>query len=211
MDTVTVVMTQKNRRRVKVILDKGPAFNLSHAVAVEAGLHEGQTLSPHDIESLKSTDQLHRSMNSALRYIGPRPHSEVEIKSRLIRHGFDIDTIKEALAKLKKQGFVDDIAFAQFWRENRENFGPRSRRLMELELKQKGVDAETIAEATKDVDDEQSAYRAAQKKARSLTGLDYQSFRKRMGPFLKRRGFGYELSNRTINRIWQEQSSELPD
>lgn len=211
MNTVTVVETRKNRQGVKVILDEGSAFSLSLAVAAEAGLHKGQTLSIPEIERLKSTDQLHRSLNSALRYMSPRPRSEVEIRTRLSRHGFDTETIQKVLAELKKQGLVDDVAFAQFWRENRENFRPRSRRLMELELKQKGVDAEIIAEATIDVDDDQGAYRAAQKKARSLSGLDYPSFRKRMGSFLKRRGFDYELINRIIDRIWQEQSSELPD
>jgi len=211
MNTVTVVETRKNRQGVKVILDGGSAFSLSLAVAAEAGLHKGQTLSIPEIERLKSTDQLHRSLNSALRYMSPRPRSEVEIRTRLSRHGFDTETIQKVLAELKKQGLVDDVAFAQFWRENRENFRPRSRRFMELELKQKGVDAEIIAEATIDVDDDQGAYRAAQKKARSLSGLDYPSFRKRMESFLKRRGFDYELINRIIDRIWQEQSSELPD
>ncbi len=211
MNTVTVVETRKNRQGVKVILDGGSAFSLSLAVAAEAGLHKGQTLSIPEIERLKSTEQLHRSLNSALRYMSPRPRSEVEIRTRLSRHGFDTETIQKVLAELKKQGLVDDVAFAQFWRENRENFRPRSRRFMELELKQKGVDAEIIAEATIDVDDDQGAYRAAQKKARSLSGLDYPSFRKRMGSFLKRRGFDYELINRIIDRIWQEQSSELPD
>lgn len=211
MNTVTVVETRKNRQGVKVILDGGSAFSLSLAIAAEAGLHKGQTLSIPEIERLKSTDQLHRSLNRALRYMSPRPRSEVEIRTRLSRHGFDTETIQKVLAELKKQGLVDDVAFAQFWRENRENFRPRSRRLMELELKQKGVDAEIIAEATIDVDDDQGAYRAAQKKARSLSGLDYPSFRKRMGSFLKRRGFAYELINRIIDRIWQEQSSELPD
>ena len=211
MNTVTVVETRKNRQGVKVILDGGSAFSLSLAVAAEAGLHKGQTLSIPEIERLKSTEQLHRSLNSALRYMSPRPRSEVEIRTRLSRHGFDTETIQKVLAQLKKQGLVDDVAFAQFWRENRENFRPRSRRFMELELKQKGVDAEIIAEATIDVDDDQGAYRAAQKKARSLSGLDYPSFRKRMGSFLKRRGFDYELINRIIDRIWQEQSSELPD
>jgi regulatory protein len=115
------------------------------------------------------------------------------------------------LARLKERGLVDDIAFARFWRENRENFRPRSRRLIELELKQKGVDAETIAEATAGVDDEPSAYRAAQRKARSLAHLDHSSFRKHLGDFLKRRGFDYELVNRTIDRVWQERDDAQPN
>ena len=208
MNTVTVIETRMKRKgRVKVFLDRGFAFSLSLAVAAEAGLHKGQTLSLPEIERLKSADRLHRSLNSALRYMSPRPRSEAEIRARLNRHGFDADIIEQVLTKLKEQGLVDDIAFARFWRENRENFRPLSRRLMELELKQKGVDAEAIAEATAGVDDELAAYQAAQRKARSVEGLDYSSLRKRLGAFLKRRGFGYELINRTIDRVWQERDN----
>ncbi|MEE9400802.1 MAG: RecX family transcriptional regulator [Dehalococcoidia bacterium] len=212
MNTVTVIETQMKRKgRVKVFLDRGLAFSLSLPVAAEVGLHKGQTLSLAEIERLKSADQLHRSMNSALRFMSPRPRSEAEIRARLNRHGFDADTIQQVLTKLKEQGLVDDIAFARFWRENRESFKPLSRRLIELELKQKGVDAETIAETTTGIDDEPSAYRAAEKKARSLERLDYPSFRKRLGAFLKQRGFNYELINRTIDRIWQERDNAQPN
>lgn len=208
MNTVTVIETRMKRKgRVKVFLDRGFAFSLSLAVAAEAGLHKGQTLSLPEIERLKSADRLQSSLNSALRFMSPRPRSEAEIRARLNRHGFDADTVQQVLAKLREQGLVDDVAFAQFWRENRENFRPLSRRLIELELKQKGVDAETIAETTAGVDDEPGAYRAAQRKARSLAGLDYSSFRKRLGAFLKRRGFDYELVNRTIDRVWQERDN----
>lgn len=212
MNTVTVIETQTDRKgRVKVFLDSGSAFILNLPIAVEAGLHKGQTLSLPEVKRLKRTDKVHRSLNSALKYMGPRPRSEMEIRSRLSHHGFDRGTIQQVLAKLNKQGLVDDAAFAQFWRANRESFRPLSRRLLELELRQKGVDSETIAAATADVDDELGAYRAAHKKTRSLSGLDYPNFRKRLGDFLKRRGFDYELINHTIDRVWLEEGNDLPE
>jgi len=212
MKTVTAIETQKAKKgRVNLFLDGEFAFGLSELVAAESGLHEGQKLSPDEVEKLKNSDLLHRSLNSALRYLGPRPRSEAEIKTRLRRQGFDADTIQRTLVRLKEQNLVDDSTFARFWRDNRENFKPRSRRLIDLELRQKGVDTATIAETTAGLDDELSAYQAAQKKARSLAGLDYQRFRKRLGAFLKQRGFTYELINSTIKRLWQEQGNPQPD
>jgi len=55
------------------------------------------------------------------------------------------------------------------------------------------------------VDDDESAYQAALRKARNLPLSDYQSFRRRLGEYLKRRGFGYGVINHTVERIWQEQ------
>ena len=47
----------------------------------------------------------------------------------------------------------------------------------------------------------------SRKKAFSLVripGMDYATFRTRLGSFLQRRGFGYETSNRTIRTLWEE-------
>jgi regulatory protein len=212
MKTITAIESQKAQKgRLNLFLDGAFAFSISIHVAATVGLQEGQKLSSTEIENLKNAELLHRSLNSALRFLSPRPRSEAEIKTRLRRHGYDVDIIQQVIDKLKEQKLVDDTAFAQFWRENRENFKPRSRRLIEVELKQKGVNAEIIAEATDMVDDEIGAYKAAQRKAISLTGLDYLSFRKRLGTFLRQRGFPYEVINMTIERVWQEQGNTQPD
>jgi regulatory protein len=57
------------------------------------------------------------------------------------------------------------------------------------------------------IDDDDSAYRAALSKARSLPQADYQSLRRRLGAYLERRGFSYGVINHTVERIWQEQES----
>jgi regulatory protein len=212
MRTVTIVDTKRYARgRIKVTLDTGSAFYVSLATAVEAGISNGQTLSLNQLRRLKRADVIHRSLNSALRYLGPRPRSETEIKIRLSRYGFDVATIRQVVLALKQRGFVDDASFARFWRENRVTFKPRSRRLIELELKQKGVAPEIIAEAINGIDEELGAYHAAQRKKRALYGLDYPGFRKRLGAFLRRRGFDAELSNHTVNRVWQEDGNILPN
>jgi hypothetical protein len=38
---------------------------------------------------------------------------------------------------------------------------------------------------------------------------DYQSFRRRLGGYLKRRGFGYGVINHTVERLWQEHEGEF--
>ena len=114
------------------------------------------------------------------------------------------DCTEKVLAQLKEQGLVDDTAFARFWKENRESFSPRSRRLTSLELQRKGLDSGIIEQVVGEVDDSDSAYRAALSKARRLSPSDYQGFRRRLGEYLRRRGFGYEVINHTVERIWKE-------
>ena len=117
--------------------------------------------------------------------------------------------IEAVIARLKEQGLVDDMAFAQFWKDNRESFSPRSQWLTRLELRRKGVANDIIDQVVNTIDDDDSAYRAALSKARSLPLSDYQSFRRRLGEYLKRRGFSYGVINHTVERVWQEQQDRV--
>ena len=207
MSKITAIRAGRRRgKRANVFLDGGFAFSLEAEVAIREGLQVGQELSANQIEALTRSDCFHRCLNTAANYLGYRPRSEFELRERLQRRGFNGDSVDAVLAKLKEQGLVDDMAFAQFWRDNRQSFSPRSQWLTKLELRQKGVAADIIDQVV-DVADDESAYRAALSKARSLSPSDYQSFRRRLGEYLKRRGFGYGVINHTVERVWQELGS----
>ncbi len=206
MSKITAIRVGRRQgKRVNVFLDGRFAFSLEAEVTIREGLQVGQELSANQIETLARSDCFHRCLNTAAHYLGYRPRSEFELRERLQRRGFDGDSVGAVLAKLKEQGLVDDMAFAQFWRDNRQSFSPRSQWLTKLELRQKGIAADIIDQVVEAVDNADSAYRAALSKARSLSQSDYQSFRRRLGEYLKRRGFGYGVINHTVERIWQEQ------
>ena len=208
MNVITGIKTGKSRdNKVNVFLDGKFTFSLLSEVAVKEGLQVEQELSDSQVQNLVDADRHQRCLNAAIRYLGYRPRSESEVRQRLQRKGFDTDCIEKALTRLKEQGLVDDAAFARFWTDNRESFSPRSRWLTRLELQRKGLDSGTIEAVISEVDDEQAAYRAALVKARRLPASDYQLFRRRLGEYLKRRGFGYEIIKETIEKIWQERGT----
>ncbi len=196
MNKITTIRPGRGRReRVNVSLDGRFAFSLEAELAIKEGLRVGQELLANQIEALAKSDRFHRCLNAAIHYLNYRPRSEFEIRERLQRRGFDSDSIEAVLAKLKEQGLVDDMAFAQFWKDNRGSFSPRSQWLIKSELKQKGVASDIIDQVVNTVDNDSSAYRAAVAKVRRLPRSDYQSFRRRLGEYLKRRGFSYGVIN----------------
>ena len=190
-----------------MFLDNRFACSLEIDTVIKEGLQVGQELSASQIEALARLDHYHRCLNAAAHYLSYRPRSEFELRERLHQRGFDGDSVEAALARLKEQGLVDDMAFAQFWKDNRESFSPRSQWLTKVELKQKGVANNIIDQIANTIDDEDSAYRAALSKARSLPLSDYQSFRHRLGDYLKRRGFGCGIIDQTIKKLWEELGS----
>jgi regulatory protein len=192
------------RKRVNVFLDGKFAFSLEAEVALKENLKVGQELSGSQVEMLTRSDHFHRCLNAAGRYLSYRPRSEFEMRERLCRRGFNGDNVEAVINKLKEQGLLDDIAFAQFWKDNRESFSPRSQWLTKLELRRKGVASDIRDQVANTLDDESSAYRAALNKARNLSSSDYQSFHRRLGEYLKRRGFGYGVIKHTVERLWQK-------
>jgi len=208
MKKVTAIRRGQRGKRVNIFLDDRFAFSLAAEVVLKEGLKREQALSEDEIEALVKADQFQRCLNTALNYLGYRPRSQAELTERLHRRGFDGDNVAAVLARLKGQGLVDDLAFAQFWQENRQSFRPRSQQLTRRELRQKGVSQDIIDRVVSELDDEDSAYRAAAAKARRLTTADYDSFRRKLGQFLQRRGFGYGLIKTTVARVWQEVISE---
>ena len=210
MGKITALRVGKSRgKRIKVFLDNKFAFSLEAEVAVKESLQPGQELAASEIEALARSDHFHRCLNAATHYLSYRPRSEFELRERLHRRGFDDDSVEAVLTKLKEQRLVDDTEFAQFWKDNRESFSPRSQWLTKLELRRKGVADDIIDQVTAAIDDDHSAYRVALSKARILPLSDHQVFRRRLGDYLKRRGFGYGVINHTVERVWQELGEQV--
>ncbi|MBI4285251.1 MAG: RecX family transcriptional regulator [Chloroflexi bacterium] len=191
-------------KRVRLFLDGRSAFSLAAEVAAQAGLRAGTELTDSQVDALVTSDQRQRCFDAAARYLHYRPRSESELRERLRQRGFAGETVENVLGRLKQQGLVDDAAFTRFWKENRETFSPRSQQLAMVELRKKGIAEDIITQTMRDVDDAESAYRAAASKVRRLSGADYDAFRRRLGQYLRRRGFSYSVIDQTVARCWQE-------
>ncbi len=195
---------KRSGKRLSVFLDGRFAFSLSAEAAEDEGLAVGQELPPNRVTELTSIDGFGRCLDAATRLLGYRARSEAELRERLRRRDFAGDSIDAVIAHLKSQGLVDDDAFARSWRENRDTFKPRSGWLTGFELRKKGVPEEIIASVVGEADNSETAYRAACTKAARLPVTDHEAFRRRLGDFLRRRGFGYEIINQTVSRLWRE-------
>ncbi len=204
---ITALKAQKrNQNQISVFLDGKFSFGLARIVA--AWLQVGQELTSEQIAKLQAQDNVEVAYLKALNFLSYRPRSEAEVKKRLEKHGYleaDIETI---LQRLRENRFVQDSEFAQQWIENRSTFRPRSRRVLAMELRQKGVGEETIQDALTDAeDDEELAYQAAVSRLQRYENLDWETFRKKLGGFLLRRGFTYGTVSPVIRRLWEELQS----
>lgn len=130
-----------------------------------------------------------------------RPRSEFEIKRWLARKKVDDQDGEVALHELKKVGLVDDLAFCQWWIEQRVNFRPKSRRLLVVELVKHGVDKElaqnTVSESG--LNDEESAFQLIERRKNTFDKLDKETRKKKITNFLLARGFGWAIIKKVVD------------
>ncbi len=207
---------KRNPERVNVYVDGRFAFALPDIEA--ARLRPGQFLSEADIERLKGVDAEQKAYERAVRFLGYRPRSEAEVRNNLLRAGIPVALCEQVIARLRAQGHLDDAEFARYWVENRERFRPRGAQALRQELRNKGVADAASADLLVGIDLVDSAYRAAYGRAVRLSGLlapppagDRQAFRRKVGDFLARRGFAYDIVREVVGRLERELAAEDAD
>jgi regulatory protein len=208
---ITAIKASRSPRiqRSNIFLDGKFAFSLDNEVIAKEALRVGWDLTNNEVELLTRTDHYQRCLNAAFQFLSFRPRSEKEIRERLQRRGYQSEDVEKSITQLKRLDLVNDNAFAEYWKENRNSFRPRGQRMLKLELRRKGVETEIIREVIGDIKDEtDNAYRAAETRARTLPVADYQVFRQRLSGYLQRRGFDYGVINKVIKKAWQERTGD---
>ena len=207
MAKITAIEPQKrDPNRVNIHLDGSYAFGLTRITA--AWLKVGQELSDNKIASLQAEDDRERAYQQAMLFLSYRARSESEIRQNLSKHEIPPEVIEQTLERLRENQLADDKQFARAWVDNRNTFRPRSRRALQMELRQKGLSDEAAQSALEGLDEEALAYEAGLKKARRLQSEEWSEFRKKLSEHLARRGFPYSVIASVVSRIWKETHME---
>jgi regulatory protein len=208
-NTVTAIKQQKrNPTRVNIYLDGAYAFPLAKIVA--AWLKVGQELSTEKIDELKGKDSIEAAYQRALNFLSYRPRSQAEFERNLRRNELAEEVIASVVERLKAAKLLDDNEFGRIWVENRSAFRPRGAYALRAELRQKGLSDETIEQTLQGLPEVELARQAAERKARQLKNLDWQTFRTKLSAHLSRRGFGYELVSEAVPAAWQNMHQDEP-
>ncbi|MDQ6919307.1 MAG: RecX family transcriptional regulator [Candidatus Dormibacteraeota bacterium] len=132
-----------------------------------------------------------QAYDAAVRLLGLRAHSAVELGRKLGRRGFDADTVGSVLARLTEQGYLDDSEFARQLVSHRSR--GRGGAAIAAELASRGVGRSVAQAAVAALDPEIEIAAAATFARRWLPRAEPGSLRSLLeiaGPRLARRGYG---------------------
>lgn len=209
--TVTSIEPQKHTTtRYSIFLDGEFAFGVSRDLLLESGLAKGEYLDPQRIDTILARDAIDRAVATAMRALEQRIQTNRELRIRLQRKGFEAETIDAALERLTDYGYLNDERFAELWIENRLEYRPRGKRMLEQELRQKGIDRQTIDDTigALDIDDQSAALAVARKRLRNFETLPIDEQKKKLTGVLARRGFDYGTIRSTLETVFGESIDE---
>ena len=158
---------------------------------------------------LDSLDEFEKYLNKSLHFLSFRSRSEKEVRDKLLSKKAPQEIIDRIIKSLKENKFLNDEEFARWFIENRLRFRPKSLMIIKMELKQKGITREIIDQAVsnlqKDVDGEmpnsdlESAKKLVEKKMPRYKDLSKQEIYQKLGAFLARRGFNWDIIKKSID------------
>lgn len=145
MPIVTAITRQvKNGAFYSISIDGEFRFSVSDLVLSDSQLEIGLELDEQQITYFQAAGQSSKAYNQALNYLSTRARSTMEIKKYLLGRDYSEQVTSLTIDRLIGAGLLNDQDFAKQWLASRANNQPKSRRMLEQELQQKGIDSQII-------------------------------------------------------------------
>lgn len=202
MPKITKLEEQKKRAgRINIYIDDTFAFGISDKLLLDYDLYKGKELKEKDIKKIKEAENISKCLDKAYRFLSFRPRSEKEMREKLGER-FEEDTVFAAITKLKKYNYINDADFARMWVSSRSS--GRSAKALAFELKRKGIERSIIDDALVEIDSEvefKSAIDLVRAKSKYFKLEKVEAYPK-IGGFLARRGYNYDIIKRVISELY---------
>jgi regulatory protein len=143
-------------------------------------------------------------LDLSYRYLSIRNRSEKEMRDYLSEKKATGEVIEKIIASLKEKKFLNDEAFARSWILSRARLKPKGKVLLQIELRQKGIQDDIIKKVLQEVQEEisdelEQAKSLIVKRMERMSGKPRNEIYQKVGGFLSRRGFNWEIVKKAID------------
>lgn len=195
---ITAIIPQKRHpEKVNIFLDGKYAFSMNLELLVKHGLKTDQYLTQDEISHLIRQEDLLIWYNRILNLLSRRPRSKKEILIFLKNKQVGQTTIETVLAKLEQKNLINDEEFARWFVKQRQEFRPKGKLALKMELINKGISKEIIETVLNSMIDTTSELalvnKLIDKKRQVWQKLNRAQVQKKITGFLLRRGFSWEV------------------
>ena len=149
-----------------------------------------------------------------LRQLAMGPRSRAELEQKLARRDCPPDVAEAVLDRMTDVGLVDDDAYAQMFVRTHLARRGLARSALARELRAKGIEddlADQTLASVSDADERDRARALADKKLRSMHGLEIEVQTRRLAGMLVRKGYSSGVVYAVIREAIAEAPEHLPD
>lgn len=155
---------KKNKKRSTIYINGDFAFGLSNEILLKFDLHEGDPIDEDIIQNVLLGQEKQRIRERALRILAYRKRSVEELKTRLMKIGFDKDLVREIIEEFVRDSVLNDDDFTEAFIADYTNLKPKGNIFISRELAKKGISKEAIQNALRMRDEDQIVKDFLQKK-----------------------------------------------
>lgn len=182
-NTLKLVSVRRDRGRAILTLSNGETLTMPRSMLKERPYRGGMPFDYCAFHTFIAERSYSYAMEKAVALLAMRPRTQQEIVKALSSNAYPEQTIARVMARLDEAGYVNDTDFAEQWASSRSAKSVGARRI-QMELRQKGVDSDTIAHALSNLDADDmfsGALKAARKSAVGKNLSDIKDRQKNYG------------------------------
>ncbi|HRY59922.1 MAG TPA: RecX family transcriptional regulator [Patescibacteria group bacterium] len=195
---ITKIEVQKKRKdRYNIFIDDEFRFGLDEGTFIKLDLRKGIEITQEEIEKIENEEVNAKAFNAAANFLKIRERSKKEIRDKLKTKEYLENVIEKVLEKLERLDIVNDKRFAEMFVRDRMKLKPKGKKVLKMELMQKGIDRNTIDEVLGDMlggeNEIELAKKVLEKAEKKYSGSEENIKRDKIVKYMLARGFKYEM------------------
>lgn len=204
---IKMIITSKpgNGNKVHIYIDNKYTLTLYDDFWYRSGYSEGQEISDDELASLKGEAGFRSAYEKGLKYLSMRAYSEKELYNKL-KMNFGDEAADRAIDKINSFGYLNDDEYCREYAEYLFKVKKYDIKRISYELKNKGIDPETIDNTLKTLDNEPIQRIIDMLRSKYERNLGTEKDRKRLVNRFIRMGYSY----RDIKDAFSEVGAEMP-
>ncbi|KPK62539.1 hypothetical protein AMJ83_10515 [candidate division WOR_3 bacterium SM23_42] len=135
---------KRNKTRSTIYINGKFAFGLSNEIVLKYDLNEGGEIDDDLIQNVLLAQERQRIRERAFRILRYRRRTVQELKTRLLRLGFENNLVDDVLEELVQDKTLDDTIFAEAFAADYTKLKPKGNIFIRRELAKRGISTEII-------------------------------------------------------------------
>lgn len=188
--------------KVEIVFEDGSVLEVEEADYLAMCLYDREDLSKEECSEIIYKNQVKRAKLDAVKFISYKIKSTFEVVKKLKELGYDNTVIDSVVDALVKDNYLNDKDYAERYARTKIKLKKISKKQLELELQQKGISDEIIANLSElhEIDEHGDVERLLLKKYKA-DDLKDNKLRLKAMKFLYSKGYDSDIIQSIIDKV----------